>query len=703
MGLVVYECQRADHAHEIREFEGVARALRAYYDGRKELALLIGNVNVGNVELDGIIVKEDAIVILELKDHAGTIVARMNGHWTCDGEIIRGGSNKTVFEQIQVNKRNLRTAIEKNGYFTSAQANDVQGIVVFSAMKKMVNELDRNTKQWLHVSDVANCGGAMHGIKARGWRNPSTGISVATLIPAEAIFNFIRKLHLEESCLVTKMSDVHLLPSDLYHEDMAHDGRDFSTATELAKARSKVNKLEADLDEAKKCILQKDVQAMKKLGDLTVLVARLQDELLKAKDREIELQKRLAETPCPVPAEVPEPSESSVGPTAAVKPTEPTVAVGQQPPKVSTEPERPAVPMTHPPRVLSILPRRQAHLKDWDVPNPDEDQLDLIERTLDKSMLIAGCAGSGKSVIALHKAMKIRESGGDVILIAFTKSLNRYMAAGCAVHGLGNRFYYHWQWKHEGMPKADYIIVDEIQDFTRSEIEEFLEAARKSFFFFGDTAQSIYGKIRPGTLSVEQIAELTGLNVLHLYNNYRLPKPVAQITQAYVGVDVNPYEEAVYQSKERERPRFIAYESVPAQAEAIVRLIKRNKWRNVGILLPSNTTVYQMHEFLGKLNLECECKYDTGHESTHSEVPTVTKDSLDFHNEKPKVMTYHSAKGLQFETVILPMFCAAKSQEARKALYVAMTRTYRNLYVMYTGELGMPLSQVPPHLYLAKE
>lgn len=136
MGLVVYECQRADHAHEIREFEGVARALRAYYDGRKELALLIGNVNVGNVELDGIIVKEDAIVILELKDHAGTIVARMNGHWTCDGEIIRGGSNKTVFEQIQVNKRNLRTAIEKNGYFTSAQANDVQGIVVFSAMKK---------------------------------------------------------------------------------------------------------------------------------------------------------------------------------------------------------------------------------------------------------------------------------------------------------------------------------------------------------------------------------------------------------------------------------------------------------------------------------------------------------------------------------------------------------------------------------------
>ena len=53
------------------------------------------------------------------------------------------------------------------------------------------------------------------------------------------------------------------------------------------------------------------------------------------------------------------------------------------------------------------------------------------------------------------------------------------------------------------------------------------------------------------------------------------------------------------------------------------------------------------------------------------------------------MMTYHSAKGLQFETVILPMFVEAKSQAARKALYVAMTRTYRNLYVMYIG--GSPI------------
>ena len=682
MSLLVYECQRADHAHEIREFEGVVRSLRNYYEGRKELALVIGNVNVGNVELDGIIVKEDAIIILELKDHSGKIVARMNGEWTCDGEVIRGGSNKTVFEQIQVNKRNLRTAIERNGYFTSVQANDVQGLVVFSEMKALTNELDRNTRQWLHVSDVANCGGAMHGIKARSWRDPATGISVNTSIPDDAIFNFIRKLHLDESWLVTKMSDVHLLPSDLYHEDAAHDGRDFSTSTELVKAQTKVNDLQKKLDAAKQAILEKDVQAMKKLGDLTALVARLQNELLKAKDREIELQGQLA-------------NQASVMP--AVVPTMPKV--DSAPPPVALQPS--------PKSTSPLLVRRQKHLKEWDVKNPDEDQLVLIKKTLDKSMLIAGCAGSGKSVIALHKAMKIHEAGGDVILIAFTKSLNRYMEAGRTDNGLGKRFFYHWQWKHEGMPKADYVIVDEIQDFTRSEIEEFMSAANKSYFFFGDTAQSIYGKIRPGTLTVEEISDLTGLKILHLYNNYRLPKPVAQITQTYVGVDVNPYEEAVYQSKERERPRFLMFESVAKQADAIVALINKNKWRNVGILLPSNSAVCEMYGYLQERHLVCESKYESKNSANsgndEQDFLQASNDSLNFRSENPKLMTYHSAKGLQFETVILPMFVEAKSQAARKALYVAMTRTYRNLYVMYTGKLGAPLSNVPEHLYVAKE
>lgn len=46
------------------------------------------------------------------------------------------------------------------------------------------------------------------------------------------------------------------------------------------------------------------------------------------------------------------------------------------------------------------------------------------------------------------------------------------------------------------------------------------------------------------------------------------------------------------------------------------------------------------------------------------------------------------------------MFKGAKSNEARKALYVAMTRTMHQLYLMYnTPQLAAPLDKVPSRLY----
>lgn len=83
---------------------------------------------------------------------------------------------------------------------------------------------------------------------------------------------------------------------------------------------------------------------------------------------------------------------------------------------------------------------------DVDENSMDDDQLDLIEYTNDKSMLVAGCAGSGKSVIAMHKAEQLYAEGEDVILIAYTKSLNGFMRVGKPDASF--RFYYHHQWKN---------------------------------------------------------------------------------------------------------------------------------------------------------------------------------------------------------------------------------------------------------------
>jgi superfamily I DNA/RNA helicase len=81
-----------------------------------------------------------------------------------------------------------------------------------------------------------------------------------------------------------------------------------------------------------------------------------------------------------------------------------------------------------------------------------------------------------------------------------------------------------------------------------------------------------------------------------------------------------------------------------------------------------------------------------------------SQDSLNFGSTNPKVMTYHSAKGLQFETVFLPYIENFSGDESdRKALYVAMTRTYRNLYVMYSSILPSPLNKIDKSLYKTTE
>lgn len=333
---------------------------------------------------------------------------------------------------------------------------------------------------------------------------------------------------------------------------------------------------------------------------------------------------------------------------------------------------------------------------DWDVTEEtmDDDQLDLIEYTDDKSMLVAGCAGSGKSVIAMHKAEQLHKKGQDVILIAYTRSLSRFMKNGKADSSF--RFFHHHLWKYKlKMPKADYIIVDEIQDFTREEIQEFINATRKHFLFFGDTAQSIYRQYGKQTMTIAQIAAMTGLNTLQLFNNYRLPRPVAKITQDYVGVDVQEYKEKVYQNKETELPHLIHFDNEQKQIEALLRLVKDNVGRNIGILLPNIPEVIRISQEFMDNDVECEFKYNKG----DNDFDYV--DNLDFNTVLPKILTYHSAKGLQFDMVILPMYNGANDDESRKALYVAMTRTMHSLFVLYsTQSLLPPLDRVPSHLYL---
>ena len=268
----------------------------------------------------------------------------------------------------------------------------------------------------------------------------------------------------------------------------------------------------------------------------------------------------------------------------------------------------------------------------------DDDQIKVLTATLDKSCIVSGCAGSGKSVLALIKAQRIqKERGNDYEIIVYTKALCRYMESGRKALGLNNPFYYYWKWKNkDNKPMADYIIVDEIQDFTSEEIQEFINAARKNFFFFGDTAQSIYDGLKV-TVALEDIGYLLPQGnkpkMSELYRNYRLPIQVAKFVQ-YVGIGLNPFEESTYKNAGGDDSihHVLQDESPIEQIEAIKRIIG-DRLTDAAILLPHNEHVKEVGKILTSLEVNYEQQYRDREDYRNS------KDNLDFNTSNLKLLT----------------------------------------------------------------
>ena len=689
MSLITYEFNRADNAGEISQFRATLPILQEHYQGRNELVLyLSGKLNINGVDVDGLIFKEDAIVLVEFKNYAGNIKAQANGDWFHDSERINGGSkkkdgsSKTVFEQLKINRRALREGL---AHFTKNEnaCNNIQALVVFSSIEtlQMDEEFKWGANAWVNVTDIEHMGEELDTIKAK----TRSGQSIV-ILPGD-IFEFIRLKGLDERYILTRYSDTNVMPADLYHEEEPHNGDDFSPNVLLAKERAENEKNKKGLHEAV-VLLQKMMEKMQKMAEEKDLIIQQQKaELLKIKAEQLEAATSSISNNIQTNIEI---ESETVQLIEEVKAVEKEVENIELNTDITVEPKTQTA--------KKRFGMKQKILKAFNVEKEsmDDEQLDLIGDTIDKSMIVAGCAGSGKSVIAMYKAQQILESKGDVILIAYTKSLNRYMRQG-KENSLDERFFYHWQWIDQGMPKADYIIVDEIQDFDREEIMQFINAARKCFFFFGDTAQSIYRAFGKETLTIDQISSMTGIKVSRLYNNYRLPKPIAKITQEYLGLteedNVRKYSESLYLSKENASPVFVECHSRQEQIDCIISIIRKNKYRNVGILVPENDLVLEIMNAFTSEKFACEFKFNAGYNDYRN------KDTLNFKTEYPKLMTYHSAKGLQFETVILPFYQGANNLDEKKSLYVAMTRTYRHLYVLYNGDMLKPLKGVPERLY----
>ena len=341
------------------------------------------------------------------------------------------------------------------------------------------------------------------------------------------------------------------------------------------------------------------------------------------------------------------------------------------------------------------MPKRSFYVKESEL---DDYQVQIINKRTDNSFIVKGCAGSGKSILALWKAKQIQNEGnGSYLFVVFTKSLKQYMSDGVKNIGLqsDNVETYHkcfywtnnngvWQQGDWNKGTVDYIIVDEAQDFSEEDILLFKSKAKKALLLYGDSAQQLYTFIpNKTTISMDDMAYITRFPTEQLVFNHRLPKKVARLAE-YINCENDSLERRC-KNEGTEKPKILKYSSLEAELGAISEIIKNRDFKDVGILFRNNAEVRIAHNFFRNTGINVEAKVNE-------------KIDLKFNSDNPKIMTYHSSKGLQFEAVFLPG-CAVSEDDDRNPLYVAITRTYQSLYITHSGNLSKFFDAIPKDLY----
>lgn len=245
MTIAVYECAQFEFQHERFQFDDAAKCLYNYYCGNlQEQAVFIGNIAYKDLCLDGLIIKNDAIIIVEFKNYEGDLKMSRNKHWICSDEEVHGGSNgKTVFDQIYKNRKRLFNYLKNTRLLRESQIQDIKGLIVFSKLGSVdYGDLDHKIRTWLFATDIDGFAGKVRSL-CSGHYQPhlNTPISV-TRISNDEIWNFVRKTKIQESWLITDYSTTALMPTDLFSKEAPHNGRSLSTYDELLKKRDEADR-----------------------------------------------------------------------------------------------------------------------------------------------------------------------------------------------------------------------------------------------------------------------------------------------------------------------------------------------------------------------------------------------------------------------------------------------------------------------------
>lgn len=157
MGFKAFRGSSFNHSHENQAFNALYDMLSAEWEERDEQLYLFGNFFVAGKEFDALIVKHNAIIVIDFKNFGGEITFSENGPWYCDDVVVKGGNSRNPFLQIRSNKFALLDYVKSGRIEFHSRPNlgHIAGLVMFHHPIELdEGQIPQQIKSWFHVCDL---------------------------------------------------------------------------------------------------------------------------------------------------------------------------------------------------------------------------------------------------------------------------------------------------------------------------------------------------------------------------------------------------------------------------------------------------------------------------------------------------------------------------------------------------------------------
>jgi len=358
----------------------------------------------------------------------------------------------------------------------------------------------------------------------------------------------------------------------------------------------------------------------------------------------------------------------------------------------------------------------------------DREQIEILNIPLQGKHLVVGPPGSGKTVMALHRAQMFGLANVHNLFLTHGKALSKYLEqAVYDTPGVGGGAFTMHAWLHDfyrkyfnrsfphigewgvdwmqvlrdvdamlkGKDKVfrpyghfrpyDHLVIDEGQDFAK-ELYLVAPSLAEHITVFADENQRLW----PDNATIREISAHLGVDASccgphFIHKNHRNTRQIALLAAEFYAGAVSGIPELP--DRQGETPAVFETRALGNQGRYIGNFARTYTDASIGVICPDAETVNELAKWIRKF----------------APATLVQSQPAQFDFRTPGVMlvTYQTAKGLEFDSVFLVALDRLTYSETvvwKMRLYVAIARARNSLYLMYSGDRPPFMDRIPSGL-----